>query len=136
MPVMEWNESLALDMSVMDDTHREFIDLLNQLADAADDEVLGVLDLFIQHTEAHFAEEQRWMEAMEFSALECHAREHDGVLDTAREVRSRAAAGDVRFGRVLAKAVAEWFAGHASSMDHVLALYMKDKGFEPGHTNH
>jgi hemerythrin len=136
MPVMEWNESLALDQGVMDDTHREFIDLLNQLADAADDEVLGVLDLFIQHTEAHFAEEQRWMESMEFSALECHAREHDGVLDTAREVRNRAAAGDVRFGRVLAKAVAEWFAGHASSMDHVLALYMKDKGFEPGHTNH
>ena len=136
MPVMEWNESLALDKGVMDDTHREFIELLNQLADAADDDVLGVLDLFILHTEAHFAEEQRWMEEMEFSALECHAREHDGVLDTAREVRSRAAAGDVRFGRVLAKAVAEWFAGHASSMDHVLALYMKDKGFEPRHTNH
>ena len=136
MPVMEWNESLALDKGVMDDTHREFIELLNQLADAADDDVLGVLDLFIQHSEVHFAEEQRWMEEMEFSALECHAREHDGVLDTAREVRSRAAAGDVRFGRVLAKAVAEWFAGHASSMDHVLALYMKDKGFEPGHTNH
>ena len=35
MPVMEWNESLALDKGVMDDTHREFIDLLNQLADAA-----------------------------------------------------------------------------------------------------
>ncbi len=136
MPVMEWNESLALDKGVMDDTHREFIDFLNQLADAADDDVLGVLDLFIQHTEVHFAEEQRWMEAMEFPPLECHAREHDGVLDTAREVRSRAAAGDVRFGRVLAKAVAEWFAGHASSMDHVLALYMKDKGFEPGHTSH
>ncbi|HVY06425.1 MAG TPA: hemerythrin domain-containing protein [Burkholderiales bacterium] len=136
MPVMQWDDSLVLDQGVMDDTHREFIDLLNRLADAADEEVLGILDVFILHTEEHFAQEQRWMRDMQFPPLECHAREHDGVLETAREVRNRAAAGEPRFGRVLARAVAQWFAAHASSMDHVLALYMKEKGFEPGAATH
>ncbi|HEX4986606.1 MAG TPA: hemerythrin domain-containing protein [Burkholderiales bacterium] len=131
MAVMEWNDALVLDHGVMDDTHREFIELLNRLADAPDGEVLDVLDVFIVHTEAHFAQEQRWMEKMAFPPLECHAREHDGVLETAREVRRRAAAGDLRYGRMLAEAVAQWFANHAASMDHVLALYMKEKGFVP-----
>ena len=31
MPVMEWNESLVLDRGVMDETHEEFIELLNRL---------------------------------------------------------------------------------------------------------
>jgi len=36
----------------------------------------------------------------------------------------------------VARAVAEWFANHASSMDHVLALYMKEKGYDPAASSH
>lgn len=131
MPVMEWNESLTLDRGVMDETHREFVELLNRLADAPGNQLLGVLDEFIAHSEGHFAQEQRWMEQMTYPPLECHVREHDGVMEIAHAVRARVAAGEMRFGPVLAKAVAEWFSNHAASMDNVLALYMKEKGFEP-----
>lgn len=133
MPVMEWNDALVLDQGVMDDTHREFIDLLNRLADAPPEEALAVLDQFIAHTEAHFAHEQKWMEDMAFPPLACHVREHEGVLEISREVRNRIAAGQPRFAQVLAKAVAEWFEAHAASMDHVLALYMKEKGYQASH---
>ncbi len=131
MPVMEWNETLMLDRGVMDETHREFIELLNRLADAPETQVLAVLDEFIAHTEAHFSQEQRWMEQMSFPPTECHVNDHQGVLQVALVVRKRAAAGETRFGPVLARAVAEWFATHATSMDHVLALYMKEVGFKP-----
>ena len=131
MPVMEWNESLMLDRGVMDETHREFIELLNRLAEAPETEMLAVLDEFIAHTEAHFSQEQRWMEKMSFPPTECHVNDHQGVLQVAYEVRKRAAAGETRFGPALARAVAEWFATHAGSMDHVLALYMKEVGFSP-----
>ena len=131
MPVIEWSERLVLDMGVMDETHREFVDMLNRIADAREEDLLLALDQFIRHTEQHFAQEQRWMEQMAFPPLECHAREHAGVLETAHEVRRRVASGETRFGQMLAKAVAEWFGTHASSMDHVLALYMKEKGFDP-----
>jgi hemerythrin len=131
MPVMEWNETLILDQGVMDETHREFVELLNRLADAPADRLLSVLDEFIAHSEAHFAQEQRWMEKMAFPPLTCHVNEHESVMQVAREVRVRAQAGETRFGPVLAQAVAEWFAKHAASMDAVLSLYMKEKGFEP-----
>jgi hypothetical protein len=44
VPVMEWSESLVLDCGVMDETHRELIELLNRLADATDEKMLTVLD--------------------------------------------------------------------------------------------
>ena len=136
MPVMEWSDALVLDKGVMDETHREFIELLNRLAEAPDEKMLAALDEFISHTEEHFAQEQRWMEQMTYPPLTCHVREHDGVIETAHEVRRRVAAGEMRFGLVLAKAVAEWFANHAGSMDHVLALYMKEKGYDPATSSH
>ena len=45
MAALEWSDALALDLPLMDDTHREFVDLLAQVeqAVAADlDEALGV----------------------------------------------------------------------------------------------
>lgn len=132
MAVMEWNDALVLDKGVMDETHREFVGLLNRLAEAPEAEMLSVLDAFIAHTEAHFSQEQRWMEQMKFPPTECHVNDHRGVLQIAHEVRNRAAAGEARFGPVLARAVAQWFETHAASMDHVLALYMKEVGFDPG----
>src|SRR5258706_1862578 len=136
MPVMEWSDTLVLDEGIMDDTHRELRELPNRVEDAQDESMLAALDELIRHGEEHVAQEQRWMEHMTYPPLTCHVKEHDGVLETANEVRRRVAAGETRFGKVLARAVAEWFANHASSMDHVLALYMKEKGYDPAASPH
>lgn len=128
MEIIQFTPALALDHAEMDSTHHEFVDLLNRLAAAPDDQVTQVLDAFIAHTEAHFAQEQQWMEATNFPPLHCHAREHEGVLEIAREVRNKVAGGETHYAAVLAKAVAEWFTDHVASMDTILAMYLKQGG--------
>lgn len=130
MPLIGWSQELVLGQPEMDATHREFVELLNRLGDAGEGNLLSRLDAFIAHTEAHFGQEEAWMEAMQFPALGCHRAEHDGVLEIMREVRKRIAGGEPHYGQVLAKAVAEWFPLHAQSMDTVLALYIQQTGFE------
>ena len=115
----------------MDDTHREFVEQLNRVGAAGEAGLLAALDDFIAHTEAHFGQEEQWMESTAFPPLHCHQGEHAKVLETAREVRNRVAAGDLRLGRMLAEALAEWFPQHAASMDAMLAVYMEQTGFQP-----
>ncbi len=131
MPVLTWNESLALGQSVMDQTHEEFTALLNRLADVPEADAAQVLDEFVAHTQAHFAQEEQWMAQMAFPPLHCHAGEHQGVLEIAREVQRRVSAGEVHLAKVLAQATAEWFTNHAASMDAVLAMYMKQIDYQP-----
>ena len=130
MPLMEWSEELVLGQPAMDGTHREFVELLNRLGAAGEGDLLARLDEFIAHTEAHFGQEEAWMEAMQFPPLGCHRAEHEGVLEIMREVRNRIAGGEPHYGQVLAKAIAEWFPLHAQSMDTVLALYIRQTGFD------
>jgi hemerythrin-like metal-binding protein len=132
MALLEWSESLTLGQPVMDETHREFVDLLNRVGAAADSELLARLDEFIAHTEAHFRQEEEWMQALRFPPLACHRAEHEGVLEITREVRARIAAGEMHYGPVFAKAIAEWFPLHAGSMDTLLAFHIKQSGYEPG----
>jgi hemerythrin-like metal-binding protein len=131
MPVIEWTDTVALDVPAMDDTHREFVALLNALADAPDEELLAALDAFVAHTDAHFAQENRWMHALPFPPVHCHEGEHDNVMRLMREVRSRVAAGDLEIGRALARELPEWFRLHASTMDAVLAQVIKLTGYAP-----
>jgi hemerythrin-like metal-binding protein len=130
MALLQWSDALDLGHDVMDDTHREFVELLNRLASAPEADLLACLDEFIAHTETHFGQEERWMEAMQFPPLACHRGEHEGILETMREVRKRVAAGEPHYGPVLAKAIAEWFPLHAQSMDAVLALSIRQAGFD------
>jgi len=130
-PLLAWSDELAIGHAIMDDTHREFVDLLNRVGVAADAGVLAALDEFIAHTQDHFGQEERWMEATGFPPLGCHKGEHEKVLETVLEVRKRVAAGDPRLGRMLAEALAEWFPQHAASMDAVLAMYMEQTGYRP-----
>ena len=130
-PVLEWSEQLALGQATMDDTHREFVEQLNRVGLAEEAGVLAALDDFIAHTEAHFAQEEQWMASIDFPPAGCHRAEHAKVLETAREVRNRGAAGDLRLGRMLAEALAEWFPQHAASLDAMLALVMEQTGYRP-----
>lgn len=131
-PLLEWSGEFELGESVMDDTHREFVELLNRVGAAADDGLLAALDEFIVHTEAHFGQEDRWMQATAFPPLHCHQGEHANVLEVVREVRKRVAEGQLHLGPVLAKAIAEWFPNHAATMDAMLAAFMKQVGYVPG----
>lgn len=131
MPAVQWSESYALGIEQMDATHREFLDLLNAVVDAADEEVLARLDAFIAHTVEHFAQEDRWMEETGFPPLHCHTAEHANVLGVMREVRGMVADGRTEIGRVLAREMAPWFDGHASTMDAALASWLRGKAFEP-----
>jgi hemerythrin len=128
--LVEWTDDLVLGVEQMDATHREFVEQLNALGAAADEAMLAGLDAFIAHTVTHFEQEQRWMESLEFPPLHCHQDEHEGVLGIMREVRGMVAEGKFELGRVLVRELAPWFTNHAATMDTMLALFIKAKGFD------
>ena len=134
-PLLEWSGDFVLNESTMDDTHREFVDLLNRVAASSAEDLLASLDEFIAHTEEHFGQEERWMREIAFPPLHCHQGEHANVLEVIREVRKRAADGQAQLGSTLAAAIAEWFPQHATSMDAMLAEFMKRAGYVPGGDN-
>jgi hemerythrin-like metal-binding protein len=125
MALMDWTDSLALGVAPMDATHREFVDQVNTLAAAPDEALLGLLDAFIAHTEAHFAQESRWMRETGFPAIHCHEAEHEGVLGVMRQVRGYVADGKAHVGRVLAAELPEWLRNHIATMDGALAYFVK-----------
>ncbi len=138
-PALAWSDALALNQPQMDDTHREFVDALNAVAAAQGlDAAVRSLQRLIAHSEAHFGQEERWMAELGFEAPNCHAQQHEQILEVLREVlrevqRRLASAGEAALGLVtaLVPALAEWFPMHAQAADAGLALVMAERGYAP-----
>ena len=128
---MEWQDRYKLGHEPMDATHREFVDLVNTLAQAGDGEAIAALEALIDHTDAHFAQENRWMEESGFPPLHCHVGEHQRVLASLRSVLSMACKGNPGLGRVVAGEMPAWFDNHAATMDAALAWHMRQVNYVP-----
>ena len=131
MAALQWSEELALDLPQMDHTHQEFVALLQAVESADDAALIGAWEDLVAHTDAHFAQEDRWMQATRFAAGNCHSMQHEVVLKVMREGAARAAQGDLNVLRVMASELALWFPQHAQSMDASLALHLRRVGFDP-----
>lgn len=127
---LPWTESLLTGDARMDDTHREFTDQLNQILATPQDQQMPLYLAFLAHTVEHFAQEERWMLATGFSADNCHASHHATILETMRAVIEHYEQGDTEIITRLAEALAEWFPGHAATMDAGLAQHLQNVGFD------
>jgi hemerythrin-like metal-binding protein len=128
---LQWNEALALDMPFMDDTHREFVDLLSKVVLAPADDVLRAWTALILHTEDHFSQEDRWMLATGFAPGNCHSTQHKVILQVMHEGEQHGQQGDLTVVRQMAHELGLWFPQHAHSMDASLALHLRSAGYDP-----
>lgn len=119
-----WDDRYLLGHIAMDRTHREFVELVDALLTVDDAGLPAALEAFARHAEAHFEQEDRWMEADGFPARECHVDEHAKVLSSVREVQQLLAEGHTEVVRELAEALKDWFPGHADYMDSALAAWL------------
>lgn len=127
-PLLEWSDALALDLPLLDDIHREFVDLLDAVAQAGDAALRAAWQALVDHTDGHFGQEDRWMRATRFSSANCHTTQHQVVLSVMREGAAR---GEPALIRQMAGELAIWFPQHAQTMDAALALHLRRAGFDP-----
>ena len=128
---LQWSEGLALDLPLMDRTHEEMVNLLAQVGEADDTALCAAWQSLIDHTDAHFGQEDRWMQATHFASGNCHSLQHKVVLQVMREGADKAAQGELHVLRDMARELAMWILQHTQSMDAALALYLRRVGFDP-----
>ncbi|MEL0583997.1 MAG: hemerythrin domain-containing protein [Candidatus Thiodiazotropha sp. (ex. Lucinoma kazani)] len=130
-----FEQCYLLNIESMDDTHRVFVDLVNRLGVAGKPEFTDLFSELVTHTQAHFDQENRWMEASDFPAITEHRDEHQRVLGELNRFAQKVASGSVIMGRAyVTQQLPQWFDLHARTMDSALAAHLKHTGFVFLHT--
>jgi hemerythrin-like metal-binding protein len=117
-----------LGMASMDETHQEFMTLVNRLGSADKATFIQLFPQLLEHTEIHFSSENDLMESSGFPAIREHSGEHLRVLGDLHRMGQRVAAGSVATARAyVEQALPDWFQLHAATMDSALAAHLKNR---------
>ena len=121
-----YDPAFRLDMDEMDETHREFLVLLNSLAEAKGHEFEKLFLKLFEHTEQHFAREKELIEQSGFPAIGEHVDEHLRILGELKKYQRKVNKGAISFARAYVKEyIPEWFKLHVATMDSALAAHLK-----------
>ncbi|MEO8297678.1 MAG: hemerythrin domain-containing protein [Burkholderiales bacterium] len=123
-----WSDIYLLGYGPMDDTHREFVELVRPMQTCPDDAFIDHLRAFRAHAVSHFGQEWQWMEETDFPSRDCHHDEHNAVLNSVEDVlallEAEPSAHNLGVGRSLAAELVRWFPGHADYLDSALSHWM------------
>ncbi len=101
-----WQEAYECGEPGIDSEHRELFELANTLIQASLDragpERVGpAFDRLLDHVARHFASEEALLEKHGYARLDAHRRAHAGLLCRAIDLKTAAAAGQVKLGSVV-----------------------------------
>lgn len=120
------NVRYQLGYRVMDDTHGEFIALINSLGNADKQAFIPLFHELIVHTEAHFDAENKLMDESRFPASREHKDEHQRILGEMHRFGKKAASGSIMLARAYVREqLPQWFDLHAVTMDSALVAHLK-----------
>lgn len=120
-------ENLQLDISSMDETHHEFLDILAKIQSCNDKEFLLLFDEMITHTKEHFAYEESIMREHDFYGLQEHRNEHVNLLNEMQYFFQKAKKIP-SFGKSYINDYAyDKFKRHILNIDSQLAMFLKEK---------
>jgi hemerythrin len=125
-----WDDRLhALGVKEMDANHREFIALVDLLAECDDTDFAALFGKLLEHCRLHFTGEGRLMRISRFPALNEHEGEHHRIYGDLVQMHRAVQRGRVALPRAFVKeGLVEWFALHLTSMDAALAAHLKRVG--------
>jgi methyl-accepting chemotaxis protein len=119
---VEWSDALSVDVSAMDDQHKRFFVLINELHQGlkqgkGSDVLGGILDELARYTEYHFAAEEALLEQSGYPELPQQQEAHRRFVVKVQEFQSRFAGGDRSVPVEAMNAVRDWLISHIQKMD-------------------
>lgn len=121
----EWTDGYLVGVSEMDDTHREFVNLVDDLLQSTADEFRTKFLELLEHTRAHFRHESKLMRDSGFPPTQIHEEEHERVLNAFELAESKLQSNDPAPAMELVRQLPNWFSLHAATMDRALGFHLQ-----------
>ncbi|MDR3341243.1 MAG: bacteriohemerythrin [Treponema sp.] len=128
----KWDERYAVDIPILDDQHKTFIKMTNDLyenclqgGDVAKQYLLETVQQAAEYAKTHFAMEEQILEKIQYPALATHKKEHEAFIRQVLHQVKEFKAGHTVVPYTYAQYLKEWLLTHIAVSDKQYSLYIK-----------
>ncbi len=132
MALLDWNPSLSVEVSEMDEEHKKLFTLINNLNDAmkqgkAKDEMGRVFNELARYTQSHFASEESYLQAVRYPYLAQQRKEHAELLKKVAAFKAEYDSGKAMVSVTLMTFLSDWVRSHIQKSDKQYGAWIKEK---------
>ncbi len=134
MPI-QWSESLAIHVPVIDRQHRELIQRVNSLLEAmargeGKQEIQRTMSFLKSYVISHFGAEEVLMGRSQYPDTAAHKREHADFIRTVNALEQRLSAQGETLSLVMEtqRMLGDWLVRHIGNVDQKLGAHLRQQG--------
>ncbi len=129
--LFEWSQKYSVDITLIDEQHKQLIDIINQLYRAlkygkAKNEIDVIIAELVRYTIYHFETEEMYFSQFEYPYSIEHATEHTKFRTKIEEFKSKIEERTVMLSYEVMTFLKNWLANHILISDKKFSLYIKD----------
>ena len=131
--LIRWDDSLSVNIALVDRQHRKLVELINQLFEAlragkGKEALAPVLESLVDYTQRHFTDEERMMNSHGYPGLEEHREAHAHLIARVTEFQTKLAQGKETISSELFNFLKSWLLHHIKEKDKAYAPFLNSKG--------
>lgn len=130
---MQWDESLIIGLSVIDEQHMEFFNRLNTLVQACkegnrNEEIAKAIAFLEKYVIEHFRTEEDLMLAFKYPYLEHHKNQHKQFIENLIKIKSqfKNQGTSSYFVLNIQNILVKWLIEHINNLDRSFARYFSE----------
>ncbi len=132
MALLDWNDTLSVNVPEMDNEHKKLISLVNELNDAmksgkAKSEMDRIFGALASYTVSHFASEERYLQKVGYPDLAAQKAEHAALLKQVTDFKADYDAGKAMISVKLMGFLRDWVRNHIQKEDKKYGVWASQK---------
>ncbi len=133
--MIEWDDNYSVNVSIIDEQHKELIDIINKVIAAKQhnnnpEEVSEILYDMTIYAQEHFKTEEIYMKKFEYPEYQSHKNEHNDFSIKALVYGNRETKGDYQITDDILEYLQLWLVGHIQVTDKKYTDYLNKNGLK------
>jgi hemerythrin len=132
---IEWRESLAIGVPVIDNQHKELLSRFDKLLKACEtgkgiEELRGLLEFLDTYVVTHFSDEEGIQRVRHYPGYAAHKKEHEWFIARLKALKAEIATEGVAVHHVMEtnNMLLKWLINHISKVDNELGKFLRGTG--------
>ncbi len=122
MAFIDWTSDLSVEVSIIDEQHKELVRLINELADAmgqgqAKESMMDIISGLGKYTVTHFNTEEMYFRKFSYVNEADHKKEHDDFVSKIHGFEREIQEGNTKLSFEVLKFLKDWLMKHIKGTD-------------------
>ena len=133
MALINWSDSLSVNVKEIDLQHRKLIDMINELNEAmrigkGKDSLGQILKGLISYTATHFRQEERYFDKYGYPDTVNHKKEHVAFVKKVTEFKDGFEKNNLAVTMEVMNFLSDWLKNHIKGTDKKYSKFFNEKG--------